>query len=397
MTILDDFTGTPGTILTTHNVNWKLTTSNPTSVTDVANWTLQTGGLQAVAFRNLFAFRDDSSGDDVQIPLIGNGTDARYSGPSVRMALNSGGYSAVFSVISGGNYTRLEIRKAGAFFAQVTGISFSQSTDHDMRIVATTNGANVDLEVWLDGVSTYTGTDSSSPILTGNDGMYVATRNGATTFGSFIVATVGPVITDVNTTNSVQVGDAPTVTGTAFGATEGSQTFNAEAVGVDTWADTSIVSDAIVRGDKSYATHDWIVTHNDTTASAPLSVTLAIDTGFQFVNLVDPINILVGGEITSLCYGTNPACATVDQLKTPLLTDQGNAIDISAANGTFVITGAGSVEQTFSFEIWDATGPTAEKWSSSTAAVINGVVQSGGIMRNILRSPLSNILRDVTR
>jgi hypothetical protein len=183
-----------------------------------------------------------------------------------------------------------------------------------------------------------------------------------------------PVITDVNTTNIVQVGSTPTTTGTDFGAVEGTQTFGGVLVGVNTWGDTSILSTAIVRGDKSYASYDWVVTNDDPLVSAPLSVELAIETGFQYVELTNPITALVGGYVTSLCYNTSPLCATGDQLRVPLLTNQGKSIDISAADGTFVIVGAGDTEQTFSFEIWDATGPVGEKWSASTAAVINGFV-----------------------
>ena len=58
----------------------------------------------------------------------------------------------------------------------------------------------------------------------------------------------------------------------------------------------------------------------------------------------------------------------------PLLTDQGKAIDISSADGTFVITDAGNTEQTFEFEIWDADAATGDKWSASTAVVVNGVI-----------------------
>ena len=183
----------------------------------------------------------------------------------------------------------------------------------------------------------------------------------------------GPVITDVNTTNVVQVGDTPIVTGTSFLATGGTQAWGGVSVGFSSWSDTSITSSAITRGDLAYDTnYDWIVTDNLAAASTAVSVQLAIETGFQFVTLSSPIITLVGGYRTSLCYGSVPDCVTGDQLRVPLLTDQGKAIDISAADGTFVITGAGDTEQTFDFEIWDANAATGDKWSASAAVVVNG-------------------------
>lgn len=249
----------------------------------------------------------------------------------------------------------------------------------------TVQAVGTTIKLFVDDVERDSTTDSTHTA-TGLAGLFARSASvalDAPDIGVFIAETVGapagPTITDVNTTNIVQVDDTPTVTGTAFLATAGSQTWNAVSVGVDTWADTSILCTAITRGDKAYDTnYPWIVTDNLSVASSPLNVQLAIETGFQFIDLVDPINILVGGEITSLCFGTSPPCITGDQLRVPLLTDQGKAIDISAADGTFVITAAGDTEQTFMFELWDQTGPVNERWSLFTAVVINGVIQAGG-------------------
>ena len=211
-------------------------------------------------------------------------------------------------------------------------------------------------------------------------------------------AAAGPTITDVNTTETVQVGDTPIVTGTSFLATGGTQSWGGVSVGFSSWSDTSITSSAITRGDLAYDTnYDWVVTDNLSVASSPLSVQLAIETGFQFVTLSSPIIALVGGVRTSLCYGAVPDCVTGDQLRVPLLTDQGKSIDISGAKGEFNIVDAGNTEQTFNFEIWDADAATGDKWSASTAVVVNGAIVSGGILRNVLRSPLRNILRSALK
>jgi hypothetical protein len=245
--------------------------------------------------------------------------------------------------------------------------------------------------------------------------VYVANKTttaGATTFspttgvsvqgvlGSYVfdpVSASGPSITNVNTTNVVQVGDVYNVTGTSFLATAGSQTFGGQSITATTWADTSLANPEFVRGDLNYANHDWIVADNLAVASAAVSVQLAIEAGYQVVTLSNPIITLVGGYRTSLCYGSVPDCVTGDQLRAPTTTTQGNALTINV-DGTFSITGAGNTEQTFSFEVWDANAATNDKWSASTAAVVNGViVGGGGILRNVLRSPLKNILRNVLK
>ena len=211
-------------------------------------------------------------------------------------------------------------------------------------------------------------------------------------------AVAGPVITNVNTTNVVQVGDTPVVTGTSFLATGGTQSWGGVSVGFSSWADTSITSTAITRGDLAYNTnYDWIVTDNLAVASTAQSVQLAIETGYQVVTLSSPIIVLVGGYRTSLCYGSVPDCVTGDQLRAPTTTTQGKALTINV-DGTFSIAAAGNTEQTFSFEVWDANAATNDKWSASTAVVVNGViVGGGGILRNVLRSPLKNILRNVLK
>jgi hypothetical protein len=208
----------------------------------------------------------------------------------------------------------------------------------------------------------------------------------------------GPAITNVNTTNVVQVGDTPVVTGTSFLATGGTQSWGGVSVGVSSWADTSITSTAITRGDLAYNTdYDWIVTDNAAAASTAQSVQLAIETGYQVAVLSSPIITLVGGYRTSLCYGSVPDCVTGGQLRGPTTTDQGNTLTFNV-DGTFSIAAAGNTEQTFSFEIWDANAATNDKWSASTAAVVNGViVGGGGILRSVLKSPLKNILRNVLK
>ena len=203
----------------------------------------------------------------------------------------------------------------------------------------------------------------------------------------------GPTITNVNTTNVVQVGDTPVVTGTSFLATGGTQAWGGVSVGFSSWADTSITSTAITRGDLAYNTnYDWIVTDNLAAASTAQSVQLAIETGYRVVTLSSPIIVLVGGYRTSLCYGSVPDCVTGDQLRGPTTTNEGKALTINV-DGTFSIAAAGNTEQTFSFEIWDANAATNDKWSASTAAVVNGViVGSTGLVRPLVSSMVRSII-----
>ena len=238
-------------------------------------------------------------------------------------------------------------------------------------------------------VSTLDGTSALAATWTDN----ANAGNVPSMYATTVTAAAGPVITDVNTTETVQVGDTPIVTGTSFLATGGTQSWNGVSVGFSSWADTSITSDAITRGDLAYNTnYDWVVTDNLAVASSPLSVQLAIETGFQFVTLSSPIIALVGGVRTSLCYGAVPDCVTGDQLRVPTTTDQGKAIDISAADGTFVITDAGNTEQTFNFEIWDADAATGDKWSASTAVVVNGAIVSAGLVRPMVKDIVRSLI-----
>lgn len=216
MALVDDFTNTNGTTLTTHNANWVLTTN---SQTDVGNWTIQNNELQAAAFKSLYAYRSDSSSGRFKVTLKGNGTDARYSGPSVRMSAANEGYSAVFSVISGGDYTRVEIRKNGGFYDQhILLVPLSQSVDQDLEISAVQNGANVDLEVFVNSASVWTGTDTT-PLTAGNDGIYIGNTNGVVTFDNasngVISFTFDSLPGDIRASESRQI----TVSGATSGKT----------------------------------------------------------------------------------------------------------------------------------------------------------------------------------
>ena len=255
------------------------------------------------------------------------------------------------------------------------------------------------LEAATTNYTTYTSSETATTTSTTMDWALTGADNRVSQAAiAYSPSASGPTITNVNTTNVVQVLDTPVVTGTSFLATGGTQAWGGVSVGFSSWADTSITSTAITRGDLAYNTnYDWIVTDNLAAASTAQSVQLAIETGYQFVTLSSPIIVLVGGYRTSLCYGSVPDCVTGDQLRAPTTTNEGKALTINV-DGTFSIAAAGNTEQTFSFEVWDANAATNDKWSASTAVVVNGViVGGGGILRNVLRSPLKNILRNVLK
>lgn len=280
---LDDFTGTNGTTLTAHNANWTLTAA---SQSDTGNWTIQSNELQAAAFRNLYAYRSDSATDDAQLILRGNGTDARNSGPAVRMSSGSEGYACMLTVPSGGDYTRMEVRKNGSFFAQIN-ITNSQSTDHTLRITATDNGPNVDLEVFIDTVSVWTGTDSSSPIASGNDGIYIGARNGVATVDDFVNNAVTRGITDIDSDNDVQAGQTNvTITAVGLDASPTTQTatLGGESLTVNSWSDTTVNVDIPLHIDLEWGTTTNQLALTDDTGTVTLeNVTLSTPTGWETV------------------------------------------------------------------------------------------------------------------
>lgn len=160
----DDFTDTDGTQIDAHNANWLIGSGSQA----LSNATIQSNELEIAAFRDVKIFFSGSSEDLSVITLRGG---ANQGGPAVRMSGSQEGYSLIFTTASGGNWTRLELQKNGSFLAQVTGLTNAQADDWTLKITAAANGSDVDLEGFIDDVSTLTHTDTSSPLTGGEDAL----------------------------------------------------------------------------------------------------------------------------------------------------------------------------------------------------------------------------------
>jgi hypothetical protein len=166
----DSFTGSDDTDLEVHDSNW-------TGVD--ATWVVT--GLEIVSnaiqldfgWANCAAYYDASSSDESQIVFKAAGDSATGRAVAVRMGAGTRGYSAILLAVSGGNYTECYVRKNGNWMAAPFTGSWSTSSDHTIKIKAS-GTTTVTLEVWVDGVSLGTKTDSSSPIASGHPGFYVA-------------------------------------------------------------------------------------------------------------------------------------------------------------------------------------------------------------------------------
>jgi len=210
---------------------------------------------------------------------------------------------------------------------------------------------------------------------TGISGLSLTLVNAPTVNNEDPYALAGPQITNIDGDNDVYPAQSAVITGTSFGATQGSGTVTLGGVTqtVTAWADTSITVTVTQAGLK-YGSHDLIVTDDSAVASSALSTTLSPEATLTFIDVVNPVS-----DSTSLFFGASPAVATGDQVESPLLTDQGKVLTV-AANGTFVVSDAGNTLQTFSIRVWDDTDST---WSSAAVATINDtVVATSGVSRN---------------
>lgn len=294
MALIDNFTNTNGTTLTSHDANWTLTAA---SQTDTGNWLIQSNELEATAFRSLYAYYSTSATDSAEITVKGDSADYTKIGPAVRMASGSEGYAAYFTVLSGSNYTRVEIAKDGSFFAQVTSLSYSNTTDHTIRIVATDNGPNVDLEVFVDDSSVYTGTDSSTPIASGNDGIYNngGSRAVAARIDDFTDGSVSRGIINIDTDNDVQAGQTSvTINAAGLDASPATQTatLGGETLTVNSWSATSVNVDIPLHIDLEWgSTTNQLALTDDTGTVTLENVTLSTPTGWETVTFTSAPNI----------------------------------------------------------------------------------------------------------
>lgn len=165
----DNFTDTNGTHLLDHtaSITWTAVISSKPD-----NYTINNNSVRGAAWASANSFASTSTVDSSQVTVLAN-NPAGVVRPSVRMSSNNAGYMAYFTSLSGGNFTRIEVYKNNAWFARYDSVSYSQASDHTLKITAS-GTSTVTLEVFVDGSSLGTKTDSSSPIESGYSGFSIS-------------------------------------------------------------------------------------------------------------------------------------------------------------------------------------------------------------------------------
>ena len=172
----DTFTGTDGTALSTHNSNWADLGDWP-----VSRYAITSNQAKATAWNTAGARYTASTSDISQIVQIASAT-VQDRWVSVRASASSRGYSAAFDMVTDANFTRLKINRHNTNIGNLTvGGAVATASSHTLKIQARTNGSNVDIEVWVDGVSmgVFTDTDQGLKILSGNPGFGFQGNNAA--------------------------------------------------------------------------------------------------------------------------------------------------------------------------------------------------------------------------
>lgn len=173
----DDFNGSSnGDALTTHNSSW-------TDGANVADLEIQSDECTSnQSFSTSRTYFDGSQNNFSQLISRGGGDE---SGPRVSVFIQLAhtvstdeGYHAELRG-SATNWTAILLEKDGTFVTQTTGLSVdpAKSADVLFKITGTVNGSDLDLEMFLDGVSELFNTNSS-PLTGGFDG-FGGRRQGA--------------------------------------------------------------------------------------------------------------------------------------------------------------------------------------------------------------------------
>ena len=209
----DTFTGVNGTVLNVHDANYSLVSTG-----NIANATIQSNRLEYNSFTKAVARHSLESGNDDSSILLVGGTYQLRTGVGVRSSASSEGYVALYEIGSSPNYTRLALYKNGSRIAFNGSVNEDSANDITLRITATDNGSDVDLEIFVNDVSSLTHTDlsASTPLPSGNPCIYFGnTAGGFSKVDDFTsgAAPSGPTITGPDT---VTEGSATAVTGTGF-------------------------------------------------------------------------------------------------------------------------------------------------------------------------------------
>ena len=167
-------------------------------------------------------------------------------------------------------------------------------------------------------------------------GNVVATVNGQASNGvAFTVSTSAPMITSLNPTSGV-AGAAVTITGTNFGATQGTSTvkFDGTTAAVTSWSNTSIA----VTVPSGAATGNVVVTVG---TQASNGITFTVTTPAPTITALNPTSGTVGSSvvITGTNFGTTQGTSTVKFNGTTATTTAWSVTSITATVPTGATTG----------------------------------------------------------
>lgn len=178
----DSFTGTDGTALSTHDANWSAFNG---TLAAQGGGVLITGGYAGMPtdFDAVGSFYSSSSSDNCQIVKKGSsGFGSARARFCVRAGTDTFGYNVMLESLTGDDFGTVTLYKHTTYVVATNGLSIPRTSDITVRIRATENGGNQDLECWINGSQITWGsptnnvirTDSTSPLSTGSPGFWLS-------------------------------------------------------------------------------------------------------------------------------------------------------------------------------------------------------------------------------
>lgn len=168
----DTFTGSSGVLLTAYNpIYVAVDGSYPVS-------TLRLSGSSSVRtnspFDNGGALVSCSTSDTFQMDIVGAPTITNNTSKYIAVRGTSGahrGYSIAFCYSSGANWDSLCIFKDATLIQQGPHVGYDPTQTYTLKITASGSTSTL-ITGYINGVSTVTFTDTSSPLLSGNPGWF---------------------------------------------------------------------------------------------------------------------------------------------------------------------------------------------------------------------------------
>jgi hypothetical protein len=171
----DNFTGTNGTTLYTHDNKWTDSAGNVTAENtdaEINSNQLRPAGEWVIGGGY---YNNSQSADPQMSQFVVKGTAAArvYRYIAVRMGASTNGYAVRYSESSGSNYTTLEVLKDGSWIGTISSRTDAYANDITLKIEASGTSTTT-IKVYINGTQAGSDiTDSSSPITTGYPGFII--------------------------------------------------------------------------------------------------------------------------------------------------------------------------------------------------------------------------------